>query len=81
MAIGSWGPGLVFSVSDKKVLTFNDMSRTVASGLQYEKKAVFLKDSRFLVDCESETQPSVIASLGQTCAQLPQLMQTSGLIL
>ena len=31
MAIGSWGPGLVFSVSDKKVLTFNDMSRTVAS--------------------------------------------------
>ena len=31
MAIGSWGPGLVFSVSDEKVLTFNDMSRTVAS--------------------------------------------------
>lgn len=31
MAIGNWGPDVVFSVSDRKVLTFNDMNRTVGS--------------------------------------------------
>lgn len=31
MAIGNWGPDVVFSVSDRRVLTFNDMTRNVGS--------------------------------------------------
>lgn len=31
MAIGSWGTGVVFSVSDLRVLTFSDMSQTAGS--------------------------------------------------
>lgn len=31
MAIGNWGPDVVFSVSDRRVLTFKDMNRTVGS--------------------------------------------------
>ena len=31
MAIGNWGPDVVFSVSDRRVLTFNDMNHTVGS--------------------------------------------------
>jgi len=31
MAIGSWGKKIVFSVSDRKVLTFQDMTRTVSA--------------------------------------------------
>ena len=31
MAVGNWGPDVVFSVSDRRVLTFSDMSRTVGS--------------------------------------------------
>lgn len=31
MAIGCWGTAVIFSVSDRRVLTFRDMSRTVGS--------------------------------------------------
>ncbi|MEZ3453531.1 MAG: phage tail protein [Oscillospiraceae bacterium] len=31
MAIGNWGKEIVFSVSDRKVQTFKDMTRTVGS--------------------------------------------------
>ncbi len=31
MAIGSWGTDVIFSVSDKRVLTFNDMQHSVGS--------------------------------------------------
>lgn len=31
MAIGSWGTDLIFSTSDRRVLTFNDLNRTVGS--------------------------------------------------
>lgn len=31
MVIGAWGTDVVFTVSDKKVLTFNDLNRTVGS--------------------------------------------------
>lgn len=31
MAIGNWGTSIVFSVSDRKVLTFENMTRTVGS--------------------------------------------------
>ena len=31
MAIGNWGMDVVFSVSDLRVLTFDDMNQTVGS--------------------------------------------------
>ena len=31
MAVGNWGKDIVFSVSDRKVQTFKDMTRTVGS--------------------------------------------------
>ncbi len=31
MAIGSWGSKIVFTVSDRKVLTFRDMTRTISA--------------------------------------------------
>ena len=31
MAIGNWGTDVVFSVSDRRVLTFNDMNHSVGS--------------------------------------------------
>lgn len=31
MAVGNWGPDVVFSVSDRRVLTFSDMNRSVGS--------------------------------------------------
>ena len=31
MAIGNWGPDLVFSVSDRRVLTFDDLNHSVGS--------------------------------------------------
>lgn len=31
MAIGAWGTDLVFTTSDKRILTFNDLNRTVGS--------------------------------------------------
>lgn len=31
MAIGCWGTALIFSTSDRRILTFNDMNRTVGS--------------------------------------------------
>ena len=31
MAIGAWGTDVIFETSDKRVLTFNDMNRTVGS--------------------------------------------------
>ena len=31
MAVGNWGTAVIFGVSDHKVLTYNNMSRTVGS--------------------------------------------------
>ena len=31
MALGNWGTAVIFSVSDQKVLTYNNMSRTVGA--------------------------------------------------
>lgn len=31
MAVGNWGPDVVFSVSDRRVFTFSDMNRSVGS--------------------------------------------------
>ena len=31
MAVGNWGTAIIFSVSDQKVLTYNNMSRTVGA--------------------------------------------------
>lgn len=45
-----------------------------------QKKTVLRYKTVFFLAFEAD-QPSVIASLGQTCAQLPQLMQVSGSIL